>query len=73
MARPKRSDDLVDRDHILAILKLCRRDLALSMARMQIGGPLYNAMAELLGSIDMVALVLTNSPDRLHDQPHRTP
>jgi hypothetical protein len=38
MARPKRSDDLVDRERLLDILKCCRHDLAIAMARMRING-----------------------------------
>jgi hypothetical protein len=52
MARPKRSDDLVDRERLLGILKCCRHDLASAMARMRINSPLYNLTAELLTSID---------------------
>jgi hypothetical protein len=73
MAWPKRSDDLVDRERLLEILKCCRHDLAIAMARMRINGPLYNSTAELLASIDAVALVLTNRHDYLHVRPHSTP
>jgi hypothetical protein len=70
--RPKRSDDLVDRDRILAALKACRHDLAIGMSQMRINGPLYIATSELLSSIDAVALVLTNRADIFHAQPHGT-
>jgi hypothetical protein len=68
--RPKRSDDLIDREQLLAALKSCRHDLAISMSRMQINGPLYVAASELLCSIDAVAVVLTNRADFFHAQPH---
>lgn len=70
--RPKRSDDLIDCDGLLAVLKSCRHDLAISMSHMRINGPLYVATSELLSSIDAVAFVLTNRPDALHTKPHGT-
>jgi hypothetical protein len=70
--RSKRSDELVDRDRLLAMLRLCLHDLATAMSKMHINGPLYAATAELLSSIDAVALVLTNRPDIFHAHPHGT-
>jgi hypothetical protein len=70
--RPMRSDDLIDREQLFAALKSCRHDIAISMSRMQINGPLYVAASELLCSIDAVAFILTNRPDVLHMKPHGT-
>jgi hypothetical protein len=61
---------MVDHAALLRALATVRHDVTSSMARMQIGGPLYQGSAQLLDSIDEVVLLLTGRRDALHAPAH---
>lgn len=70
MVRNQRSDNVVDYDALLRSLGRLRGDVTSSMARMQIGGPLYQASAQLLDGIDALAHMLTGRREALHAPAH---
>lgn len=72
MRRSQRSDDYIDREALVAALKVSRDELVRSMSRMTIHGPLYKAASDLLSRIDEVVYVLTDDRRLLHAPQHGT-
>jgi hypothetical protein len=67
MIQVRRSDDFVDKEAMLAVLRRCRYDIQNLKIKAKIGGPIDMAGRDLVKAIDDTAGVLTGNRQHFWD------